>query len=121
MCLLSSYKDNEPCFDLCVNAQRYYEINGYTTRVKVAGLLTIDQAVRLAGSSSMTVAPALLQELSETQRSEAEAVSQSLFLKPGIAQEHKLEHRAFIDDEKTYREAFANSNDGKGAMKTTKV
>ncbi|KAL9125935.1 MAG: hypothetical protein Q9217_004930 [Psora testacea] len=116
-----TYKDNEPCFDLCLKAQQYYERHSYPTRMKVAGLLTVDHAMRLAGSSSMTIAPALLRELSGTNEAEAEVASRSLFKKGAKAQEQVTERVSFIDDEIKYREAFVKSDSGKGEGKTAQV
>ncbi|KAL9103487.1 MAG: hypothetical protein Q9163_001483 [Psora crenata] len=112
------YIDNEPCLDLCFKAQGYLKEHSYDTRVKVAGLLTVDQAMCLAGSSSMTVAPTLLRELFDTHDTKAALASRSLFQEKVKAQEQGVERISFINDETKYREAFAKSNDGKGAAKT---
>ena len=115
------YKDNEPCFDLCLAIQRYYERHSCTTRMKVAGLLSVGQAIRLAGSSSMTIAPTLLRELSETQETEADLTSRSLFQGETNTQDQGAEHISFINDEVKYRAAFAKSISGKGTAKTAQV
>ena len=112
------YKDNEPCFDLCLKIQQYYELYKCDTRVKVAGLLAVDQAMRLAGAQMMTIAPALLQELSETQAPDVEIEEKSIFNKPIKQQEGLSKPLPYIDDEVRWRNAFARSDGGKGSIKT---
>ena len=101
--------------------QRYYESQQCATRVKVAGLLTVDQAIRLAGAHSMTFAPSLLQELSESQAAEIEIQEKSLFKKSAINGVPEPEPLTYIDDEAKWREAFSNSDHGKGTVKTMQV
>ena len=115
-----SYKDNDPCFDLCVRIQRYYEQVSSATKVKVAGLLTADQAIRLAGAHTMTIAPAVLRELSEARGVESELTKQSLFANQANAGQ-KQAVPDFLDDETRWKQAFAKSSAGKGEWKTAQV
>ena len=76
--------------------------------------------------ASVTVAPALLHTLAETQGDGAAAWRESLFFKeqdPGDAEggESGGARQTFLDDEKGYREAFARRYAGKGEAKTKQV
>ena len=123
--LTRSYDDGGPNLALCLEAQEYYKQHSQKTRVKAAGLLTIGEAKQLAGVSSLTIAPELLQKLSETQEDLAEAARESIFTQKegnrssrGIG---RLEPRSYLKDETAYREAFAKSYGGKGEVKTKQV
>ena len=120
------YDDGGPNLILCLEAQEYYERHAYKTKVKAAGLLTVSEAKKLAGVASVTVAPALLHTLAETQGTAAEAWRESLFFKDP---EKKKEtdaaiggsQQTFLNDETAYREAFARRYAGKGESKTKQV
>ena len=123
------YDDGGPNLTLCFEAQEYYERHAHKTRVKAAGLLTVSEAKKLAGVSSVTVAPALLRTLAETQGDGAAAWRESLFFKekdPGDAEGARSEdsggaRQSFLNDEKGYREAFTRRYTGKGETKTKQV
>ena len=119
------YDDGGPNLVLCFEAQEYYERHAYKTRVKAAGLLTVSEAKKLAGVSSVTVAPALLHTLAETQGDAAEAWRESLFFKDPEKKETDAAigglQQTFLNDETAYREAFARRYAGKGETKTKQV
>ena len=100
--------------------QDYYEQHSYATRVKVAGLLTADQAIQLAGAQTMTVAPAVLKDLSQAQDQETKLASQSLYSKD-IGNRQKQDALTYLNDEAKWKEAFKRSNSGKGIWKTSQV
>ena len=104
-----------------MKAQRYYEQHSYATRVKAAGLLSVDEAMKLAGVASLTVAPDLLRTLSKTEEQESELVDRSLFVERTKIKDQETEYNTFIDDETGYRKAFAESEGGKGQVKTAQV
>ena len=101
--------------------------HAHKTRVKAAGLLTVSEAKKLAGVSSVTVAPALLRTLAETQGGGAEAWRESLFFKDPEKKEAGAgigdsgPQQSFLNDETAYREAFARRYAGKGEAKTKQV
>ena len=115
------YHDGEPILPFCVEIQRYYEQHSYTTRVKAAGLLSVDEAMKLAGVASLTIAPDLLRTLSTTEEQESELVDRSLFVETTKIQGQETEYKTYIDDETEYRRAFAESQGGKGQVKTAQV
>ena len=115
------YHDAGPILPLCVNAQRYYERHSYQTRVKAAGLLSVDEAMQLAGVASLTVAPALLHLLADTKESQEEVTPRSLFKEKATAEEAEMEYKSFINDETKFREAFARRENGNGQVKTKQV
>ncbi|KAL8677881.1 MAG: hypothetical protein Q9186_005723 [Xanthomendoza sp. 1 TL-2023] len=57
------YHDEEPIFDIIVDAQRYFKEHGYPIRVKACAALTTDQILRLAGVDAFTAPADQLQEL----------------------------------------------------------
>ncbi|KAL8718688.1 MAG: hypothetical protein Q9225_004207 [Loekoesia sp. 1 TL-2023] len=97
--------------------QEHYEQHSKSTQVKVAGLLTVDQAIRLAGAQTMTIAPVVLQELSQSQDEEASLASKSLYRKED-GKPPKQDLASYTNDEVGWREAFIKSDNEKGAVKT---
>ena len=115
-----SYKDDEPCFDLCVRVQEYFEQHKLKTRVKIAGLLTSDQAIELAGAQTMTIAPAVLKSLSESQDDVDVLAKRSLYGgNSKCAQDPAV--TKYGNDEAGWKEAFNRSDNGKGAAKTAQA
>jgi len=114
-----TYKDGEPIIPVCLRAQTYYKMFSYKTRVKAAGLLSVDEAMRLAGIDSLTVAPDLLRTLSKTEESASNVAAMSVFEQD--AQAIQIERMSFVNDEVRFREAFAKSDDGKGPVKTAQA
>ena len=116
-----SYDDGGPNLVLCREIQQYYERHNYHTKVKAAGLLTVEEAKALAGVTSMTVAPDLLRTLSVTEVNEANIDDVSLFRKSNKTEEARLERRSYVEDEKGWRKAYERAYDGKGRWKTDEV
>lgn len=82
------------------------------------------EAKKLAGVSSVTVAPELLRTLSETHEEEAEAWRDSLFARKPEGEDGGKgcsEPKSFLDNEVAFREAFAQGYGGKGEVKTKQV
>lgn len=104
-----------------MKAQRYFEQHSYATRVKAAGLLSVDEAIKLAGIASLTIAPDLLRTLSKTEEQESQLVERSLVFERTKVGEQETQYNTFIDNETGYREAFAESEGGKGQVKTAQV
>ena len=104
-----------------MKSQRYFEQHSYATRVKAAGLLSVDEAIKLAGIASLTIAPDLLRTLSKMEEQESQLADRSLFSERTKAGEQDIEYKTFIDDENKYREAFAQSEGGMGQVKTAQV
>ncbi|KAL8967159.1 MAG: hypothetical protein Q9183_003044 [Haloplaca sp. 2 TL-2023] len=95
--------------------QQYYQQHGLATKVKAAGLLSIDEAKQLAGIAAVTLAPDLLRELASTHELEDDLVKASIFkenTKSLVGQDTGM--ASYMDDETKYREAFAKSIHGKG-------
>ena len=120
--LISSprYKDNEPCFDLCVKIQDYYNQHSWATRVKVAGLLSANQAIRLAGAQTMTLAPIVIKGLSQWQELETSLAKQSMYTQEN-GRKREQESVSYMSDEIGWRKAFERYDNGKGAVKTAQV
>lgn len=92
--------------------------------MKAAGLLTVMEAKKLAGVSSVTIAPELLRTLSETHEEEAEAWRDSIFAQNPEREDGErgyLETKSFVDNEMAFREAFTKGYGGKGEARTNQV
>ncbi|KAL8738687.1 MAG: hypothetical protein Q9181_000571 [Wetmoreana brouardii] len=138
-----TYHDPSPIFDVCINAQRYYEQHGHTTRVKACAAVSAEQILKLAGVAAFTAPADQLRELSSMKEPAADVMARSVFLGSathekanGDANGHingdtnghangnykkKMEKLSFVDDESKYRLAFAKSDGGKGQLKTTQA
>lgn len=77
--------------------------------------------MRLAGIASLTIAPDLLRTLSKMEELESELVGRSLVLKKTENEDEGTEYKTFINDETEYRKGFAESDGGKGQVKTAQV
>ena len=115
------YHDDGPILGHCLRIQQYYERHSYKTRVKAAGLLNVDEAMRLAGVTSLTLAPALIDTLSKSEESEEKVMNLSLFKQETNSTEDEIERLSFLDDENKFRKTFAKSEGGKGQSKTAQV
>lgn len=89
--------------------------------MKAAGLLNVDEAMKLAGIQSLTIAPDLLRTLSDTTEPEKETSERSMFKKNTRAEGQALEYTSYVDDESKFRKSFARSEGGKGQVKTSQV
>ena len=117
MLIQHSYHDTDPCFDLCVKAQRYYQQYSYPTHVKACSLLSVDEVMRLAGVSALTLTPNLLEALSAAHQPEAVLTERSMF-GDSKTSGHPIERLNYIDYEANFRSVF---NNGKGQVQTIQV
>ncbi|MCJ1404225.1 hypothetical protein MMC11_007450 [Xylographa trunciseda] len=113
-----TYHDTDPIFTLCVEAQQYFELYSYPTRVKACSVISVDEVMQLAGIAAFTLAPALLKALSETDAPEAKLASLSLFKDNEKVAEQPIKRTSFVNDEEKYLKAFAERDGGKGQIKT---
>ena len=116
-----SYDDGGGNLVLCHEIQQYYQKHKYSTKVKAAGLLSLDEAKALAGVTTMTVAPDLLRILATTQTDEQDLYGLSLFRDDNMIEENKLERKTYVEDERGWRQAYTEAYDGKGQWKTIEV
>ena len=114
----ATYDDGGGNLTLCHEIQGYYAKHGHSTKVKAAGLLSVEEAKALAGVTSMTVAPDLLRVLATTMIHTEEVEKLSLFREGNVSEEHKLARKTYVNDEKGWREAYRKEYDGKGLWKT---
>ena len=113
----NSHKDETPLSSLCVAIQRYYERNSIKTQVLPASLISTEEVMGLAGVRHMTIAPALLEQLSRS-----ENVTRSLFDEPAVSPSGPGPSTiSFLNDEAAYRIAFTRANLGKAETKLTEV
>ena len=87
----------------------------------MAGLLDKEHALRLAGAQSMTLAPAVLQELSKSSEPEDSLRGKSIFNQVYKEPADDTEPITYVDNQSKWREAFVHSNHGTGAAKTKDV
>ncbi|KAL8785243.1 MAG: hypothetical protein Q9195_008716 [Heterodermia aff. obscurata] len=116
-----SYHDGGANLVLCHEIQQYYQKHQYPTKVKAAGLLSLDEAKALAGVATMTVAPDLLRTLATTRIDEKDVCELSLFRDDNKIEEKKLERKSYVYDEEGWRQAYAEAYDGKGQWKTVEA
>ena len=114
------YCDEDPIFAVAARAQRYFERFGYSTRVKACSLISMEETLRLAGIANVTLPLHWLQALNESKKSEAELLSLSVFAEGNVTTSAE-ERLSFINDEKTYRRAFAAVEEGKAERKMKQV
>lgn len=115
------YHDAGPISHLCLRIQTYFERHSYATRVKAAALLSVDETMELAGVASVTIAPDLVRKLSEQEEAQTSLGERSLFTGEASAGGKDTERMTFLDDEAGFRKAFAQSEGGRGAVKTEQV
>lgn len=115
------YDDGGANLLLCHEIQQYYRKHEYSTKVKAAGLLSLDEAKALAGVATMTIAPDLLRILATTEIEEKDVYRLSLFREDNMIEEKKLERKTYVEDEQGWRQAYAEAYDGKGQWKTIEV
>ena len=115
------YDDGGANLVLCHEIQQYYKKHSYPTKVKAAGLLSVDEAKALAGVSSVTVAPDLLRTLDRTPATGNDIEKSSLFRQGTVVDEGLLARKTYVKDEQGWRDAFARSYGGKGEWKTHEV
>ena len=77
--------------------------------------------MRLAGVTSLTLAPALIDTLSKSEESEEKVMDLSLFKQETNSTGDEIERLSFLDDENKFRKTFAKSEGGKGQSKTAQV
>ncbi|KAJ5150795.1 Aldolase-type TIM barrel [Penicillium coprophilum] len=62
------YKDSNPIFGVCMQAQQFYRQNSMPTRVKACVTLNLDEIIMLAGIDALTITPQVLKDLAATER-----------------------------------------------------
>lgn len=110
-----------PIFGLCVSAQRYYRQHKLTTKVLPASLTSINEIMLLAGVDHITIAPALLRELADTEVEGPTDGWPSLFDQVKTSQDRVLPRLSFVDDEESFRMFMARDKQGLNDGKLTQV
>lgn len=113
----SRFTDPNKLLPLCVLIQKYYESTKAKTQVIPASLTSTDEIFALAGVQHITIAPRLLEELSQ---SGSVPSMQSLFDTnvPAITPASDL---SYIDNESAYRLALTRDLHGASEEKLTQV
>ncbi|KAI0815549.1 hypothetical protein GGR55DRAFT_675166 [Xylaria sp. FL0064] len=114
------YTDDGPYLNVSLEAQKYYQTHSYPTRVKAAGLNSVEEVLLLSGVEAITIPAKVLKSLATTEADEETLKKKSLFNTTEY-QTLYLEKVSFIDDENKYREAFGKRNNGKGQERTTQA
>lgn len=107
------YKGDAPLFQICIQAQRYYKEHGFTTKILVASLTSVDEIMVLAGVDHITIAPKLLHELASTKADPSESADG----KPAIeqlksARDWTPSRFSFADDKAAFRMAMTREANG---------
>ncbi|OQE36060.1 hypothetical protein PENCOP_c012G03524 [Penicillium coprophilum] len=114
------YKDGNPIFGVCMQAQQFYRQKSLPTRVKACVTLNLDEIIMLAGIDALTITPQVLKDLAATERPQEEVEGMSLFGRPAKATE-PVTYPSYIDCESQYRIHFAASEGGKAQFKTAQA
>ncbi|KAK5943162.1 hypothetical protein PMZ80_004168 [Knufia obscura] len=104
------FVDRFPGHEVCVQAQSHFRKHGHMTKVLPASLISVDECMSLAGVDHMTIAPALLQQLSE-----APAREQSTIEAVDVSD---------VDDsmdEKAFRMSMTRRDGGRGEIKQVRA
>jgi transaldolase len=103
--------------DINVQAQAYYQLHGYQTKVKAAGFMNADEILPLSGVASITIPPEVLEVLARREEEVDKLQEISLFSKGPTTDEH-LTKVSYVNSEEKYREAFSKRDGGKGESRT---
>ncbi|KAI0517550.1 hypothetical protein F5B22DRAFT_603353 [Xylaria bambusicola] len=114
------YTDDGPYLNVPLEAQKYYQTYSYSTRVKAAGLNSVEEVLRLSGVEAITIPADVLKTLATTEADEESLKKKSIFNTTEYQTLH-LEKVSFIDDEDKYRKAFGERDNGKGQERTTQA
>ncbi|KAI0144439.1 transaldolase [Xylariaceae sp. FL1272] len=105
-----TYIDEHKAFDFCGSAQRYYKHIGSTTKVLPASLTSVQEVMKLAGASHITVSPPLLKQLAETPANSWEGDVGSVF--KGNFEGLFPDFSGIVDDQSSWRLAFTRHQSG---------
>jgi len=94
------------------DAQLYYIAHDKSTRVKAAGLKTVEETMRLAGISSITVPANILQELASRADAEMMRPEYSVILRGTKTVQDAPKQVSYINNKALYQEDFAKSCSG---------
>jgi transaldolase len=113
--------DHNKAQKLCLEAQRYYESHKIKTQVLPASLTSTDEILQLAGVHHITMAPALLRQLSESPAHSLKTTS--LFDDTDDIASTLQPYPLLLlgDKEPEYRIAFTRSGNGEGERKLSQV
>ncbi|KAL9118355.1 MAG: hypothetical protein Q9187_005100 [Circinaria calcarea] len=116
------FHDDNPQPDLCVLIQRYYQQFSLPTKVLAATLTTRAEVMAVSGVHHMTIAPPLLQELSQTKASESYTEKPSLFEEDVASSGNRIPSLMnFLDDEAGFRLALSRNSNGVNEGKLIQV
>ena len=111
-----SLVDEAKLIPLCVAIQKYYKTINAPTHVLPASLTSVEEIFQLAGVDHLTIAPHLLNELSQTQspaaKSSFDAAPTVPVTEPGTS---------YLNDHGRYQITFARDSGGASQRKITEV
>lgn len=108
-------------FDLCRWAQEYFRYHSFSTKVKACSVVSTDEVLKLAGVDAFTIAPHLLRELAAEEVGSKDHWQASIFHPNSHTKDLLLAKPNFLHSEVGWRGAYAESDAGKGRLKTTQV
>ena len=113
------YTDPSPNFDVVTRSQRMYDQTGFPTKTLPASLTSVEECMRLAGASHITIAPALLRELASTEYVEGDPRWASDFDKE--EKDEDFYTIGSVNDEAVFRMALTRRDGGKQEAKLVSV
>ena len=113
--------DHNKAQKLCLEAQHYYELHKIKTQVLPASLTSTDEIMQLAGVRHITIAPALLRQLSESPAHSLKTTSLFDDINDVALALEPYPLLLLGDKEPGYRIAFTRSGNGEGERKLSQV
>ncbi|KAF7553924.1 hypothetical protein G7Z17_g3297 [Cylindrodendrum hubeiense] len=105
--------DEHKAFDFCREAQAYYIAKNFRTQVLAASLTSVGEVMQLAGIQHVTISPALLRALSESDISALDGKLGDYFAQgPDNNSWEKRDYQALVGDESAWKLAFTRSGFG---------
>ena len=105
-----------------MQAQKYYKEHGFTTKILVASLTSVDEIMILAGVDYITIAPKLLHELASTEKDPSESADSNLAVEQlKSARDWTTSRFPYADDEAAFRMAMTREANGASEGKLIQV
>ncbi|KAL1991908.1 hypothetical protein VTN49DRAFT_5216 [Thermomyces lanuginosus] len=111
------FTDPNKLFQLCSNIQRYYKSINTRTKVLPASLTSPEECLALAGADHITIAPGLLEELSQ----QASTLTVPSVFDEQSSAEGLPTRTSYLNDEAAYRIAFTRDLSGASEGKLTQA
>lgn len=118
MLTINSHLDEHKGFELCREAQAFYNHRSSKTQVLAASLTSVDEVMQLAGVRHITVSAALLKQLSERDSGSWDGKIGGFMAQEPLERSWERPELWGPRDEGIWRDEFAKSRNGVSKDKT---